>query len=69
MRFRRVLWRLICAASSQADTGFLATHQLSLDEGMKGYDMFSKRADDVMRVVFTLYLFKTLPDHRSCDGG
>ncbi len=40
-------------ANGQADTGFLLTHPMSLDEGMKGYDMFSKRADDVMRVVFT----------------
>lgn len=40
-------------ANGQADTAFLLTHPMSLDDGMKGYDMFSKRADDVMRVVFT----------------
>ncbi|RYC68597.1 MULTISPECIES: zinc-dependent alcohol dehydrogenase [Spirosoma] len=40
-------------ANGQADTGFLVTHRMSLDDGMKGYDLFSKRADDVMRVVFT----------------
>lgn len=34
-------------------TGFLLTHPMNLEDGMKGYDMFSNRADDVMRVVFT----------------
>ncbi len=40
-------------ATAQADTGFLLTHPMSLNDGMKAYHMFSKRADDVMRVVFT----------------
>lgn len=37
----------------ELDCSFLATHRLPLQEGPRGYDMFKKKHDSCLRVVFT----------------
>lgn len=39
-------------ASGELDTRHLATHELPLDEGPRGYQMFKDKADGCVRVVF-----------------
>jgi threonine dehydrogenase-like Zn-dependent dehydrogenase len=36
----------------EIDPSYLATHQLPLDEGRRGYDMFKHKDEDCLRVVF-----------------
>lgn len=39
-------------AKGELKTAHLATHTMSLSEGMKGYELFKHKKDDCMRVVF-----------------
>ncbi|GAB3651602.1 zinc-dependent alcohol dehydrogenase [Glycomyces tarimensis] len=39
-------------ASGELETGHLATHPMSLDEGPRGYDMFKHKEDGCLRAVF-----------------
>jgi threonine dehydrogenase-like Zn-dependent dehydrogenase len=40
-------------SKGEIDPSYLATHRLSLEEGVRGYDLFKKKADGCVRVVFT----------------
>jgi threonine dehydrogenase-like Zn-dependent dehydrogenase len=39
-------------ANGEMSTRHLATHEMSLDEGPRGYDMFKNKKDGCVRVVF-----------------
>ncbi|KAA6439058.1 glutathione-dependent formaldehyde dehydrogenase [Dyadobacter flavalbus] len=38
--------------SGQVDPSFLVTHKMGLEQGQEGYDMFTQKTDNCMRVVF-----------------
>jgi threonine dehydrogenase-like Zn-dependent dehydrogenase len=38
--------------NGDVDPSFLVTHKMGLDQGQQGYDMFTKKEDNCMRVVF-----------------
>lgn len=40
-------------AKGEADTAFLGTHRLPLSSGKEGYDMFQRKTDECVRVIFT----------------
>jgi threonine dehydrogenase-like Zn-dependent dehydrogenase len=40
------------AAKGELDPSFLVTHRLPLEEAVKGYEMFKKKEDGCVRVVF-----------------
>lgn len=39
-------------AAGDIDTRHLATHQMSLDEGPRGYELFKEKEDGCVRAVF-----------------
>jgi threonine dehydrogenase-like Zn-dependent dehydrogenase len=40
-------------SKGEIDPSYLATHRLALEDGPRGYDLFKKKADGCVRVVFT----------------
>ncbi|GGB79651.1 zinc-dependent alcohol dehydrogenase [Dyadobacter sediminis] len=38
--------------SGQVDPSFMVTHKMGLEQGQEGYDMFTQKTDNCMRVVF-----------------
>ena len=40
------------AAKGELDPSYLMTHKLSLEDGPRGYEMFKRKADNCLRVVF-----------------
>jgi threonine dehydrogenase-like Zn-dependent dehydrogenase len=38
--------------NGQVDPSFLVTHKMGLEQGQEGYDMFTQKTDNCMRVVF-----------------
>lgn len=40
------------AASGRLDASYLATHPLPLEQGARGYDLFTRKADGCLRAVF-----------------